>query len=356
MKRLNIFIIIFLGVTVLFHQACTKSDSASLGALSSYDGASSPKTDTSDGYDHGNGGDDTRFTDSAWYSNPNKIIQYCVDRSDDFPASKELILNTVSESINEWVTFIPKNQNSGIILLQKNFNLQSDCAKADLKMIFGKPSPRANPSKVGFVYRESYDMQDNWSHGYLWLNSTVAKWNEPTRLKLAVMHLIGKVMGYSNIAGTIMDDRWETLVAGASITDLQVKYVKIENERQLMTSTDVFSDQVVITESLAPLLGIKASTENIPIVIDTLNMKINIQSQSLRYVALYRQDIKRGPLFKVYHMALNPLFTRFGLIGTLYSSDDVSTTMIIQLLDVPSRPQIVVELNGDRPIKINPLQ
>ncbi len=353
MKRSHIvlFNLAALSIIVAF-QACTNAGLPNF--TTGITKAFSPSAQEIDaGHEHGNGGDDIRFAKAAWFTDTGRNVHYCVQISNDFLVPRDRVLKEVSAALNDWGIFLAKSRTYSLSLVSRTFSLTEDCSQADLRFLLGGPPPSDGTSKIGEVHRESLDMLNNWSRGSLWISSQAANWSDDFRLKGALLHLIGEILGFANVSGTILDHQWESWLLAEHTPELEQKLKKIENDRRLASVLDTFDGKVTLTPKLKDLFGVTADQVDVSVSISNLTM--NLQGTSLRFVIAFSRYLKRGDLHRVAYFNKTPLFNFMKKIPQVLNADDNTEIDIVQFLDLPGQPQMILELNGDQAIGMSSL-
>ncbi len=354
MKRshLILFNFVALGIIVVF-QACTQGGLTTITSdvVQSLSPPSAQGID--EGHEHGNGGDDVRFAKAAWFVDSGRTIQYCVQLSSDFAVPQDQVLKQVQSTFAVWTNFMKQSHTYSVSMVSKSFSLADDCNHADLRLLFGGPNPHYNPSKIGAVFRESIDVPNNWSQGYLWVSTSGANWSESFRLTGALLHLEGEILGFGNVSGTILDNQWDSWLVANPTPELEQKLTMLENDRRLAGSLDVIKANVSLNPQLKLVFGV--TPDQVPVVVDIANLKMTVQSNSLRFVTLYSRSLKHGDFHRIAYINKTPLYNFMKTIPQILESADATQVFIIQFLDLPGRPQLILELNGDQAVRLSSL-
>lgn len=344
-------------IVLLFaYQNCTQIG----GTFSVSETSSSPagdKEESEGGHEHGNGGDDTRYAKVAWFPRADRTVRYCVEVAPEFPVSREVALSGMNEALRIWSEFLNqvKNQMYSTSLIARDFELISDCENADLKLRFGGSRTEGSTSSIGVSSRESFDTTTNWGRGEIWLSSQGVDWNESFRLKGALLHLLGDVLGFGSVQGTILDERWEQWLQAPRTAELETRLTRIESERRIGGILRLFQGPVAMTPELKSILGLSTAAETEMAEIHLGNQFFKIQSREYRIVRLFHRVFNRGFSHKVVYFDLYAPYSFMRTIPKHSTQEDTSTVGIIQFLDLPGRPQMIVELNGDQAISLKPL-
>lgn len=343
MKSILTLIVSF--ALLMSYQACSQNLSSSLTDLASKGLGNADETEG--GHEHGNGGDDLRYAKTAWFAKADQSVRYCVQMSADFPVARDRVQELISASLQDWQQLMTEMSMHSVSLVAKTFSLQSGCGSVDLKIQFGDAAPEGVNSSVAAAIRESYETSRNWSQGMIWVSASGANWSESFRLKAALLHLFGEVFGFSNVAGTIMDERWQEWVQAAHTAELEEKLSKIEGERRLMGSLGTLRGFVAMNDKLKTALGLSSSAEKEMIEVSLGQLRLTVQNKSLRFVILYQQKLRRGDLHRVVSFNTAAPYEFMRTIPQFFTEADNSKVAVIQMIDLPGKPQIAVELNGD---------
>ena len=189
------------------------------------------------------GGDSSGGTDlvdqsdgSAWFLGT-QAINYCVVTSNDFGISNDAAKASLTKALQIWKKYIltnrlgyavgtspiPGEKPSVEFLVPKTLALkyveQACDGKEDLKFYFGGTNPEIETAKLkrvnptGFVSRSSYDLNNTWSKGFLWIapgfsvepENRFPDWNKNNNLIGQLLHELGHTYGNPHVPGTIMD-------------------------------------------------------------------------------------------------------------------------------------------------------
>ena len=223
--------------------------------------------DARGGVDIGNGGDRLpAHYDTGWFIGSERTIEICIDSADNFPISKELIANSISQSFAKWIDYI---EEKGVY--QKSFIYESEedteTASAlkfaskikiallcrgteDLTFYFGRTNTeiernlRRYTDPISFVARQSYNLRTGWGKGFVWINATGfggQPWLSTEQLDPILLHEIGHIFGVGHIPETIMSEQIVRDTASRLHADTGLVKHRWENLNTIDTERELFS-------------------------------------------------------------------------------------------------------------------
>jgi len=346
------FVIVALFGLILNFQACIGPEASTVVSQVSVPSRAGGPDETEGGHEHGNGGDDTRFAKAAWYADTARTVKYCVQISDGFPVSRDEVLTQVRSTLTAWNDLMALRKLYSMTVVSKVYSLENDCAQVDLRLLFGIEAPAHMKSKIGDVYRESFEYPSHWSRGFVWISANGANWAETFRLKGALLHLMGEVLGFDSVSGTILDPKWEQWIIAPRSPELENMLTRIEHARRLAAILTPLSGPVQISEKMKLELGLATTTGTEVIDVDYANLKLTIQGRSLRFVSLHMRELVRGDLHRVVYLNKNALYSWMRSLPMIVNTSDYTVVSVIQFLDLPGRPQMILELNGDQAVNL----
>lgn len=187
---------------------------------------------------------------TAWFVGRDRIIKYCLERSDNFGVEDNTLQKTIESGFSHWSAYMEaKRINQGIATQIKRV----ECSGAeDLKFYFGTEDDRVriaqtsynNPIAISKL--TSYNRKTGFGQGFVWVANPEQIgmrdfiWTHNDALHGALMHEIGHVFGCAHIENTIMSTdlaKWvvRTGTAGTvTVNDTGIDFMhEIDHEREL---------------------------------------------------------------------------------------------------------------------------
>lgn len=307
------------------------------------------------GHEHGNGGDDLQYSDVAWFAQAAREVNYCIQVQAGFPLSYSQASSSMKSALSTWNAFMTANGRTmySTSVIAKNYKLITECASADLILNLGGAPPKRTHSAVGDSIRAAFDPKTNWGSGQIWLSADAFNFADDFRFEGALLHSLGKVMGFGPVSGTIMDPNWEKWLKAPTSAALRLKLTSIENERRLAGNLSNISGTVALTPALKSLFSITTKDDVVLADVDLDQRVLKLQGKTLNFNILFSRKLRRGFSHRAVYFDTNAIYSFMRTVPHFLSEDDAEYVDIIQFTNVPGRPQLVMELNGDTRISLH---
>jgi hypothetical protein len=213
------------------------------------------------------------YSDSAWFLDSSKTINYCIDRDSKFSLSEAELRSKLDWAFAQWIEYIDEQENLKArplsLQLARQVQWVENCDNADLRFLFGLENETISQYKkqdffhpVSFARRTQYNSRLGWGKGIVWVanddefrdlatDGKSISWTNSLKIKAILLHELGHVFGVGHSDGTIMRANIvESLVGSAdaySLTHITNIWELISPPQTIWTSGNQYHQVGIIT-------------------------------------------------------------------------------------------------------------